>query len=113
MSLCERVSPPPPRVTGSASFKPGADLKSCLLHEFCTCNGLFFSAFQQPGVSLCVRVSSLQVTGNVSLKLGDEVSFVPHSHMKTGELNAQRVRRTKEAPEGAAAVLLGALCEVE
>lgn len=33
------------------------------------------------------------------LKPGDEVVFVLHSNLKTGELNAQRVRRTKEGPE--------------
>ena len=38
--------------------------------------------------------------GGVQLRAGDEVAFVLHTHTKTGELNAQRVSRTKEAPEG-------------
>jgi len=41
----------------------------------------------------------LQVAGQYILKQGDEVAFVLHTNLKSGELNAQRVRRTKEAPE--------------
>lgn len=44
----------------------------------------------------CLR---LQVSGQHVLKPGDEVAFVLHSNLKSGELNAQRVRRTKEGPE--------------
>lgn len=40
-----------------------------------------------------------QVAGQYILKQGDEVAFVLHTNLKSGELNAQRVRRTKEAPE--------------
>ncbi len=40
------------------------------------------------------------MVGGAQLKPGDEVSFVLHTHTKTGELNAQRVKLTKEAPEG-------------
>ena len=40
-----------------------------------------------------------QVTGQYILKPGDEVVFVLHTNLKNGELNAQRVRRTKEGPE--------------
>jgi hypothetical protein len=40
-----------------------------------------------------------EVAGQHLLKPGDEVVFVLHTNMKTGELNAQRVRRTKEGPE--------------
>lgn len=41
----------------------------------------------------------LQVAGQYILKQGDEVAFVLHTNLKSGELNGQRVRRTKEAPE--------------
>lgn len=41
----------------------------------------------------------LQVAGQYILKQGDEVQFVIHTNLKSGELNAQRVRRTKEGPE--------------
>lgn len=40
-----------------------------------------------------------QVSGQYILKPGDEVVFVMHTNLKSGELNAQRVRRTKEGPE--------------
>ncbi|PSC71991.1 Cold shock domain-containing [Micractinium conductrix] len=40
-----------------------------------------------------------EVTGQHILKPGDEVVFVLHTNLKSGELNAQRVRRTKEGPE--------------
>ena len=39
------------------------------------------------------------MAGQYLLKQGDEVAFVLHTNLKSGELNAQRVRRTKEAPE--------------
>lgn len=39
------------------------------------------------------------MAGQYILKQGDEVAFVLHTNLKSGELNAQRVRRTKEAPE--------------
>ncbi|KAL4429026.1 hypothetical protein ABPG77_006065 [Micractinium sp. CCAP 211/92] len=40
-----------------------------------------------------------EVSGQYILKPGDEVVFVMHTNLKSGELNAQRVRRTKEGPE--------------
>ena len=39
------------------------------------------------------------MAGQYILKAGDEVQFVMHTNLKSGELNAQRVRRTKEGPE--------------
>ena len=70
-----------------------------------------------PAVPLPLRYR--QVAGQYILKPGDEVAFVLHTNLKSGELNAQRVRRTKEGPElpepGARRVLLlpaglGAAC---
>lgn len=40
-----------------------------------------------------------EVNGGLVLRAGDEVSFVLHSNLKTGELNAARVKCTKASPE--------------
>ena len=44
-----------------------------------------------------------QVVDGVHLNVGDEVRFVYGANAKTGDRLAKRLRRTKEAPAGAAA----------
>lgn len=65
----------------------------------------FFNLTRTPAAAC-----TAQVVGNVALKPGDEVAFVPHTHTKTGELNAQRVRRTKEGPPDWTPPKTGKLC---
>jgi len=43
-----------------------------------------------------------EVGGGITLKSGDEVTFILHSNLKNGELNAARVKRTKIGPDAAA-----------
>lgn len=44
-----------------------------------------------------------EVEDGVQLRIGDEVDFMMWDNPKTGEVNARRVRRTREAPTGAPA----------
>lgn len=54
---------------------------------------------QQPPEKQRIFFHFNEVAGNVALKPDDEVLFVLHTNLKNGEINACRVKRTKEAPE--------------
>ncbi|KAL4440355.1 hypothetical protein ABPG75_003356 [Micractinium tetrahymenae] len=77
----------------------------CVAHRPRPCLPLPLSVPTLPLCPLCAAgpcshtCLSAQVSGQYILKPGDEVVFVLHTNLKSGELNAQRVRRTKEGPE--------------